>query len=245
MKMLLNCIKCEKMKLKRSHMWIAFVLFPVVPAVMGSMNYLQNLAVLKSEWLSLWTQETLFYSNFFFAPLVAIYCGYLWRIENRNKNRHLLMTAPVPVRNIFLGKLVSIARITLFTQLWVFVLFIVTGKLLFLTGLPPVTIFFYTLRGCLGGMAVATLQLLLSMIIKSFAAPIAIAVCGAVTGLLASNSAYGIYYPYSLMMLGMNANRSEDMLSGSSLPFLLSCIFYLILFTFIAVYLLKHRDVRT
>ena len=243
--MLLNCIKCEKMKLQHSHMWLAFFLFPAIPAVMGSMNYLQNLAVLKSEWFSLWTQETLFYSNFFFAPLIAIYCSYLWRIENRNKNRHILMTVPVPVRNILLGKLVSIAKITLFTQLWVFVLFIVTGKFLSLTGLPPVVILFYTLRGCLGAMAVASMQLLLSMVIRSFAVPIAIAVCGAITGLLASNSAYGVYYPYSLTMLGMNANHAEDMLSGNSLPFLISCIFYLFLFTAIAIYLLGHRDVRT
>ena len=243
--MLLNCIKCEKMKLRHSHMWIAFVLFPVIPAIMGSMNYLQNIAILKSEWFSLWTQETLFYSNFFFSPLIAIYCGYLWRIENRNKNRHLLMTVPVPVRNIFLGKLVSIAKITLFTQLWIFIIFIISGRMLSLIGLPPVSLFLYTLRGILGGMVIATLQLLLSMMIRSFAAPIAIAVFGAITGLLASNSAYGVYYPYSLMMLGMNANRSEDMLGDSSLPFVFSSIFYLLLFSFIAVYLLKHRDVRT
>lgn len=243
--MLLNCIQCEKMKLQHSHMWIAFVLFPIVPSIMGSMNYLQNLAVLKSEWVSLWTQETLFYSNFFFAPLIAIYCGYLWRIENRNKNRHLLMTMPVPVRNIFLGKLVSIAKITLFTQLWIFVIFIISGRMLSLTGLPPASLFLYTLRGILGGMVIAALQLLLSMMIRSFAAPIAIAVFGAITGLLAGNTAYGVYYPYSLMMLGMNANRSEDMLGDSSLPFVLSSIFYLLLFSAIAVYLLKHRDVRT
>lgn len=243
--MLLNCIQCEKMKLKHSHMWIAFVLFPIVPAIMGSMNYLQNLALLKSEWVSLWTQETLFYSNFFFAPLIAIYCGYLWRIENRNKNRHLLMTMPVPVRNIFLGKLVSIAKITLFTQLWIFVIFIVSGRMLSLTGLPPASLFLYTLRGILGGMVIATLQLLLSMMIRSFAAPIAIAVFGAIAGLLASNSVYGVYYPYSLMMLGMNANRSEDMLGDSSLSFVLSSVFYMLLFSAIAVYLLKHRDVRT
>ena len=243
--MLLKCIQCEKMKLRHSHMWIAFVLFPIVPAVMGSMNYLQNLALLKSEWSSLWTQETLFYSNFFFAPLIAIYCGYLWRIENRNKNRHLLMTMPVPIRNIFLGKLVSIAKITFFTQLWIFVIFIISGRMLSLTGLPPATLFLYTLRGILGGMVIATLQLLLSMMIKSFAAPIAIAVFGAITGLLANNSAYGVYYPYSLMMLGMNANRSEDMLGDSSLPFVISCTFYLLLFSAVAVCLLKHRDVRT
>ena len=243
--MLLNCIQCEKMKLKRSHMWIAFVLIPLLPSVMGTMNYLQNLSMLKSEWFSLWTQETLFYSDFFYAPLIAIYCGYLWRIENRNKNRHLLMTMPVPVRTVFLGKLISIAKITLFTQLWVFVLFFVTGKLLSLGGIPPVSILLYALRGTLGAMVIAALQLLLSAIIRSFAAPVAISIFGAVTGMLMSNSRYGICYPYSLMVLGMNSNKTDDVLSGSSLPFMISSIFYLLLFNIIAIYLLNHRDVRT
>ena len=243
--MLLNCIQCEKMKLKHSHMWIAFVLIPLLPSVMGTMNYLQNLAVLKSEWFSLWTQETLFYSNFFYAPLIAIYCGYLWRIENRNKNRHLLMTMPVPVRNIFLGKLMSIAKITLFTQLWVFALFFITGKLLSFEGMPPVSVLLYALRGTLGALVIAALQLLLSSIIRSFAAPVAIAIFGAVTGMLMSNSRYGIFYPYSLMVLGMNSNKKDDVLSGSSLSFMFSSTFYLLLFSIIAVHLLKHRDVRT
>lgn len=243
--MLLTCVKCEKLKLKHSHMWIAFVLIPIIPTVMGMQNYLNNIAILKSEWFSLWTQETLFYSNFFFAPLIAIYCSYLWRMENRNKNRHMLLTMPVPVRHIFLGKLVSIGKITLFTQLWVFVLFILSGKMVSLSGLPPVTTLLYALRGILGGMVIAALQLSLSMIIKSFATPIGIAILGSVTGLLASNSKYAVYYPYSLMMLGMNANRSEDMLSSSALPFLVSCLCYLTLFSTVSICLLKHQDVRT
>ena len=82
------------------------------------------------------------------------------------------------------------------------------------------------------------------MVLRSFAAPIAIAVMGSITGLLAANSDYGVYYPYSLMMLGMNANKSYDMLSGSSIPFFISCLFYLLLFCCIATLLLKHRDVN-
>lgn len=72
--MLLACMKSEQIKLRRSFIWIAFVLIPLIPALMGTQNYLNNIELLKSEWLSLWTQETLFYSNFFFAPLIAIYC---------------------------------------------------------------------------------------------------------------------------------------------------------------------------
>ena len=242
--MLYACIKSEQIKIRRSFIWIAFVLTPLIPAFMGTQNYLNNLELLQSEWASLWTQETLFYSNFFFAPLIAIYCSYLWRMENQNKNRHLLLTQPVLVRDIFLGKLVSIIKITLFTQFWIYVLYLITGKLVSLPGMPPMETFAYTVRGLLGGAVIASLQLLISMVLRSFAAPIAIAVIGSITGLLASNSKYGIYYPYSLMMLGMNANKSEDMLSGSSLPFFISCLLYLLLFCSIAAFLLKHRDVN-
>lgn len=242
--MLLACMKSEQIKIRRSFIWIAFVLTPLIPAVMGTQNYLNNIALLKSEWFSLWTQETLFYSNFFFAPLIAIYCSYLWRMENQNKNRHMLLTQPVLVRNIFLGKFITILKITFFTQFWVFLLYLISGKLVALSGLPPAQTFVYTLRGLLGGAVIAALQLLISMIIRSFAAPIAIAVIGSISGLIAANSKYGICYPYSLMMLGMNANKSDDMLSGSSLPFFLSCLFYLVLFCCIAVFLLKHQDVN-
>lgn len=242
--MLFACIKSEQIKIRRSFIWTAFVLTPLIPALMGTQNYLNNIELLKSEWFSLWTQETLFYSNFFFAPLIAIYCSYLWRMENQNKNRHMLLTQPVPVRNIFLGKLAAILKITFFTQFWVYLLYLISGKLVSLSGMPPAQTFVYTIRGILGGAVIAALQLLISMMIRSFAVPIAIAVVGSISGLLAANSKYGIYYPYSLMMLGMNANKSEDMLSGSSLPFFLSCLFYLVLLCCIAVFLLKHQDVN-
>lgn len=242
--MFLACIKSERLKLKHSNIWIAFVLLPIIPAVMGTKNYLNNLYILQSEWSSLWTQETLFYSNFFFAPLIAVCCSYLWRMENQNKNRHLLLTMPVPLRDIFLGKFASIVKITIAVQLWIYGLYIISGKLVSLPGFPPAQTFFYTLRGVLGGMVIAALQLTLSMIIRSFAVPIVIAIIGSITGLLASNSPYGAYYPYSLMMLGMNANKTEDMLSGSANIFLASSLFYLTLICLIAVLILKRQDVH-
>lgn len=242
--MLLACIKSERLKMKRSNIWIAFLLLPIIPAVMGTKNYLNNLSILQSEWSSLWTQETLFYSNFFFAPMIAVCCSYLWRMENQNKNRHLLLTAPVPLRDIFLGKLISIMKITVTVQLWIYALYILSGKLVHLPGLPPVQTFFYTIRGVLGGMVIAALQLAFSMVIRSFAVPIVIAIVGSITGLMASNSPFGAYYPYSLMMLGMNANKTENVLAGSVAAFLISSIFYLIFICLLAILVLKKQDVN-
>ena len=79
--MLTRCILAERKKLRHSLILPACILIPIIPAIMGTFNYLQNLGILKSEWYSLWTQHTLFYASFFFAPLIGLYCSYLWRLE--------------------------------------------------------------------------------------------------------------------------------------------------------------------
>lgn len=242
--MLLTCMKAENMKLKRSFIWIAFFIIPIIPAFMGTGNYIQNIEMLKAEWFSLWTQHTLFYSNFFYAPLIAVYCAYLWRVENFNHNRNSLLTAPVPVWCIFLAKLFNIFWVTLLTQAWVGALYVFSGKIVGLSGLPDAVIFFWLLRGAWGGMGVAALILLTAMIIRSFAVPVAFGLIGGITGLIASNEGFGMYYPFSLMMMGMNSNKYEDMLSGEGVRFVICSSAYIVLFCAAGVRWLGSRDVK-
>lgn len=42
-------------------------------------------------------------------------------------------------------------------------------------------------------------------------------------GLLAASEDAGLYWPYSLMIMGMNSNRTEDVMAGGIWGFLLSC----------------------
>ena len=242
--MLFSCMRAELMKLKRSFIWVVFLILPLISTVMGCANYLQNVDILDSLWYSLWTQTTLFYSNFFFGPLIAVYCAYLWRVENFNHNRNALMTAPVPIPILYLSQFLAIACVTLLTQLWVGILYFISGRAVGMTGIPPIQTCFWLLRGCLGGLAIAALQLLLSSFIRSFALPIAIALLGSIAGLLFSSRDLGLYCPYSLMLLGMNSNREEDILSGSSQPFLLSCTIFLLLFVLLEIGYLKKSDVK-
>ena len=53
--MLLRSIRAELMKCRRSPVWLAFVVLPLFPAILGTVNYLGNLEVLESQWYSLWT----------------------------------------------------------------------------------------------------------------------------------------------------------------------------------------------
>ena len=211
---------------------------------MGTGNYRMNLDILKSGWYSLWTQHTLFYSNFFYAPLIGIYCAYLWRVENFNHNRNSLMTAPVSVGCIYLAKLLNVFWITLLTQLWVGILYLICGKIVGLEGMPPITILYWLLRGAWGGMSVAALLLLLAMLIRSFAVPVAIGLLGGISGLLIFSAGYGIYYPFSLMVMGMNSNQYEDILSGSGMEFIFFATGYVFLLCIIGIRWLSTKDVK-
>lgn len=240
--MLLTCIKTEQRKLRHSYLWLVFLVIPVLPAFMGAGNYLQNQGVLQKEWYSLWTQCSLFYSNFFYGPLVALYCAYIWRVEHLNHNWNQLMTMPVPVPFVFLSKLFLALGCTVFLQLWMWVLFVVIGRLVGLSGMPPVQILVWLLRGSFGGMGIAALQLVLSMVIRSFAVPIALALMGSVIGLLVSNKGFGLFWPYSLMLMGMNSNKDQDIV-GNILGFGISAVVFFVLFTGAGIWYLKKRDI--
>lgn len=240
--MLLTCIKTEQRKLRHSYLWLVFLVIPVLPAFMGAGNYLQNQGVLQKEWYSLWTQCSLFYSNFFYGPLVALYCAYIWRVEHLNHNWNQLMTMPVPVPFVFLSKLFLALGCTVFLQLWMWVLFVVIGRLVGLSGMPPMQILVWLLRGSFGGMGIAALQLVLSMVIRSFAVPIALALMGSVIGLLVSNKGFGLFWPYSLMLMGMNSNKDQDIV-GNILGFGISAVVFFVLFTGAGIWYLKKRDI--
>lgn len=242
--MLLRCIKAENRKLKHSLIFPACIIIPVIPAVMGTFNYLQNAGILTQKWYSLWTQHTLFYASFFYAPLIALYCSYLWRLEHRNNNWNVFMTAPVSIPCLYFGKLAVIFRVTLMTQLWVGILYLSCGKAIGLPGFCPGDICFWLLRGTLAAAAIGAIQLLLSMVIRSFSVPIGIALIGSVLGMMLSNKGLGLYWPYSLMLMGMNSNKTEDTLNGSLLPFILSTLVFFLVFYLAAIRILRTRDVH-
>ena len=169
--MLQNCIRAENRKLHASPIWIMFFLLPVISAGYGTFNYLQNLEILTDGWYSLWTQHTLFYSMFFFPAMVAAYAAYLWRLEHLGHNWNFIMATPVHPLALFAAKFVVVGKLALLTHAFVFVLYAFCGKVFArLPGTPPLVLALFLLRGALGALAVIAAQLVLAMVIRSFAA---------------------------------------------------------------------------
>lgn len=245
--MLFRCIKAENMKFKHSVIYLAFIVIPIIPAIMGTFNYLQNLELLQSGWYSLWTQITLFYASFFYAPLIGIYCSYTWRLEHTHNNWNHFMTMPVSVCDSYMAKLLCIMKVTVLTQLWISILYLISGKLAGLPGAFSLEIIFWLIRGTLAATAIASLQLLLSMLIRNFAIPIGIALFGSIAGILMTNAGLGNLWPYSLMMLGMNSNQNENVLASmtDTVLYFISVIVFFLLFFGIAIWQLKTKDVRS
>lgn len=243
--MLKRCILAENRKLHASPIWAMFFVLPILSATYGTFNYLQNLEILTDGWYSLWTQHTLFYSMLFFPAMVATYAAYLWRLEHLGHNWNFIMASPVRPMDLFAAKFVVVTKLALLTHAFVFCLYVFCGKVFaHLPGLPPVTLPLFLLRGLLGALAVIAAQLVLAMVIRSFAVPIFLGLLGGILGIFAGSKGFSLLWPYALMQAGMNANKSEDALAGSYGMFFLSCAFWLAAMFLLAWGLLRKRDVK-
>lgn len=241
--MFLRTLHAEQIKLRHSPAWLAFFILPVLPAVMGTFNYLQNISILQDQWYSLWTQHTLFACYFFLPAIIGVYCSYLCRLEHTNHNWNTIMTVPVPISYIYLSKLFTASVLVLLTHVWIGVLFVISGKLSGLVAPIPLEVLVWLLYGTVGGVVICALQLCISLVIRSFAVPVGLALIGGITGLVALSKGYGALYPYSLLCLGMRANRPDGAMQCSVEQFALGSLFYLAVCITFAIVWLRKRDV--
>lgn len=242
--MLLRCYHAEKQKIKRSPIWLAFFFMPVVPAFLGTLNYLNNIEILQDEWYSLWTQNTIFTCYFFLPVLLGVYCSYLMRLEKNNHNMAKLLSLPVSRKEIFLAKMLLAGKMVLYSEIWIGILYVISGKLAGLKKPPYGELVIWCLFGALGGLVMAGLQLIISLLLDSFAVSVGIAFAGGMTGLFAMAKRAGHIYPYSLMAYGMVANNSVQQITPEGYPaFVLVCLLYILLFSAAGAYLMERREV--
>ncbi len=236
-------LKAERMKLKRSPMWLVFFIMPILPALLGTLNYQNNKEILTSAWYSLWTQHTLFTCYFFLPIMIGIYCAHLMRLEHNNHNWNKVLTMPYGRASVFLAKLITVACMIFITEIWIGVLFLISGYMVGFTYPPYGSIAIWCLFGTLGGTVMAAIQLLLSMYIKSFALPVGIAFAGGLSGLVFLAKGFGHLWPYSLMAYGMNSNSPQELIASGYAGFLAITILYIAVVAILGSILIKCEDV--
>ena len=239
--MILRVLRAERIKYRRAPVWLAVVILPLFPAVLGTANYLANLEVLQQQWYSLWTQHTLFASYFFLPALLAVFCAWQWRLEYARHNFNSLLAAPVSHWAVYLSKLLPAVGMSFLAQLVTGLLFLAGGAAAGIDAPVPPQLAEWLLCGGLGGMAVCAVQLFLSLLLPAFAIPVAIALVGGIAGLMVTAQGLGLWFPYSLLSLGMRAN--DPTMELDLVPFLLSALVYTVVATGLSIRFLQRRDV--
>ena len=98
-----------------------------------------------------------------------------------------------------------------------------------------------------GSLPIVALELGLAMAIRSFAVPVLLGLAGGVSGMLIASKGgtrAGLFWPYSLMQMGMNSNKAEDVLAGSAPVFWAACLVWTAVFFAAAALWLRARDVE-
>lgn len=243
--MLRHAVAAEGRKLKGSCIWLAFLFLPAFSVFVGCANFSMNREILTNEWQSLWTQVSLFYGDLFLAVLLSIYAAYAWRLEHLNHNWNTLMTASVPVRNIFWSKFLVIAGLSFVTQVLFFALYLAAGFYFgFQSPVPPDVIRWFLVRmdwlppGC-GDAA------LFAMRIRSFAVPVGIGFACSVVGFLLAAKGWWACFPNALVIAGMGAVSQEALGQVDMGIFFVMCTVFTALFCGLSLLVLKKADVKS
>lgn len=244
LKALWRSLRAEAAKLRGAGLWAVLLLMPLLATAYGTFSFAQYADRLGRDWGGLWSQHTMYYALFFFAPMLAVCAAYLWRLEHLGHNWALVLSMPLPPLCLYLAKLGAALAMTLLAQGWTWLLYLLGGKFFVgLPGLPPPETLWWALRGALAAVPVLALQLLLSMLWRSFAPPVLLALLGGIAGFLFVSNGWGLYWPYALPVLGMSANRSADLLTGQALPFAAACLGFTALFCAAAGAWLRKKDI--
>lgn len=236
-------IAVEWLKLRRSGIWLVVLVLPLISVLIGSANYYLNQSVLLNGWYSLWTQVSLFYGEFFLPILIAICCAYVWRLEHLNHNWNMIMASPISAAQLYFAKLVVVSMLILLGQALFMGLYWLTGTLFSIPGSLPVETMGWSLRGWYASVSITALQLGLSQRIRSFAMPIGISLCAVFIGLGLYVLNMGLYFPFSLLTIGMSV-LSQDKLTGiEHMLFWLINLTFIVIFAAISIHHLKHRDI--
>lgn len=199
---LLNTVLAELIKLRRSLALAVVVTLPVVLVGSGLVNTLVAGSGLADGWHTLWLRSVVLYGMFPLPVGIALLAALSWRVEHRGGNWPALMSGPTSTLRIATAKVIAVLGLVLMMQAVHVAAFLAVGKLLFrLPGWPPAEYLGVAGLTVLASLPVVVVQSGLAMVLRSFAAPIAVGFVAAGCGLVAllAGGGLGLVLPHALL----------------------------------------------
>jgi hypothetical protein len=176
-------LRAELVKLKRSATWLIALVLPLLAVTTGTINFAGNADTLDGGWVSFTSQVTLFYGLLFFSVGIGLLAATVWRIEHRGTNWNLLLTTTRRPVELVLAKIVVVAVPVAVMQAVLVAGTLLSGVLVLrLDGGIPWRFALVGALSVVAALPLIALQSLLSMLLRSFAAPVAVCLLGCVLG---------------------------------------------------------------
>ena len=248
----MGALHAELIKLKRSLAWPIVVLLPIVLVLAGAATQLAEGEQPQDGWETVWLQSVGFYGLFPLAIGIAILGSLVWRTEHRGSNWNALMSGPTTSMRIVIAKATVVAGLTAIMQVILLAAVITIGKLAFgLPGMLPGEYIGITVLLVVATIPAALIQSALSMFMRSFAAPIAVALVasGISTAALMAVGNAALISPYGLAtrtaLLGTGAFVDTGAITiGDITSILLATVLQTVVLITATTAVLERRDTR-
>ena len=248
----MRTVRAETLKLRRSTAWVVVLLLPVAVAFMACLNTLTSGEPLEDGWHTLWVRVAGFHALFPLALGVALLASLMWRPEHKGGNWNALMGGPTTSGSIVWAKTVTLWLLTLTMQAVLLVLIVAVGRLAFgLDGFLPGQYLVATVVSGIGVLPLVALQSALSLFVRSFAGPVAIALVGAGASVVAQQMAgdLALLSPYSVATRTLHLSSGVFGDAGALTPEIVALLVgaslaWLLVINTVGARVLDGRDVR-
>lgn len=208
MKGYLRLLSAERVKIANIQIWLLVLLSPILAVLIGfDVNLSDNIAL----WERLQLEMGMAHGVFFLPILSGLFAAFICRYEHSGGGWKQLLVMPVTRSSVYIAKFTVIAALLAMTQLlFLLAVFFVGWMQGVGTPIPWQFLMRSTLGGWLACMPLAALQLAVSVMWSSFAAPLALNIVFTIPNMLVINSdKIGPYYPWAQPLLSMLPNSQD------------------------------------
>ena len=139
---------------------------------------------------------------------------------------------------------VTIGICTFIIHCVLFLLYFISGKILGFAGTFPSEALGWFIRGYVASISIGIVQLFLSIKFKSFAVPIGIGFVLCFFGLFLYVKNAGMYFPYSLLIIGLGALNRNSLSLTNNILFVFSNLVFIVAFLKLCVLGIKKEIIR-
>ncbi|MGE6666386.1 ABC transporter permease [Paenibacillus xylanexedens] len=192
-------LSAERLKMSKSPIWLLILLSPLIALLIGL------LSTPSGNWQVLMTTMVFLHGLLLLPMLTGVFTSFVCRFEHAGGGWKQMLVLPLTRSGVYAGKLTIVLMLLAGAQALLLMSILLAGMIHGIT--MPVPWGFLAsklLLGLLACVPLAALQMFVSLVWSSFAAPLALNFALTIPNILIVNSAtYGPYYPWAQPMILM------------------------------------------